>query len=220
MIQGSVETIEARRETTRLTHQAAKSDAMRAAILDAAVNRLSSTGYHASSIKKIAAEGDFSIGALQHHFPSKEDLMVAVAERGLKRGEIFLTRWAEERGAAGLPELIDDSWSSHITSHWYKAMLEIFVAARTDERLCERLAPAIAAYSREAEGRVAALATRDGTDTERLKFLITASRCMLGGFLVQDALAMSKAEIADFIARWGEFLKAELDRSGAKARPA
>lgn len=203
-----------------LSHQAAKSDAMRAAILDAAVSRLSESGYHASSIKKIAGDGEFSIGAIQHHFPTKEDLMVAVAERGLGRGESFLTRWAEEKGVDGLPALIVDSWQNHINSPWYKAMLEIFVAARTDEGLRLRLAPAITAYSREAEVRVATLATRGGTDAGQLKFLIAASRCMLAGFLVQDALAMSKAEIAEFIARWGNFLKAEIDCGGAKRGPA
>lgn len=219
MILSSVETMEAEREIARPTHQAAKSDAMRALILDAAVNRLSETGYHATSIKKIAGDGDFSIGAIQHHFPTKEDLMVAVAERGLRRGESFLTRWAEEKGVTALPSLITDSWTSHINSPWYKAMLEIFVAARTDEGLRLRLAPAIAAYSVEAEGRVAVLAARDGTDPEQLKFLIAVSRCMLAGFLVQDALAMSKAEAAQFIARWGAFLQAEFDRGGAKRGP-
>lgn len=207
-------------EEVRPTHQAAKSDAMRSAILDAAVNKLSLTGYHATSIKKIAADGAFSIGAIQHHFPTKEDLMVAVVERALRRGATYLTRWFEEKGTAGLPGLIADSWAGQINSDWYKAMLEIFVAARTDDGLRLRLAPAIAAYSRDAEGGVAAFAAPQGADAGHMKFLIAASRCMLGGFLVQDALAMDKAEVTDFIARWGAFLKAELDRSGAKVSPA
>jgi len=200
-------------ESRRPTPQAAKSDAMRSAILDAAVACLAATGYHATSIKKIAVRGGFSIGALQHHFASKEELMTAVAERALARGESYLTRWMEKSGAAGLPALVADSWAGQINSPWYLALLEIFVAARTDEGLRSRIAPAIADYSRQAEGRVAGLAARKSGDVARMKFLITATRCLLGGFLVQDALAMEKAEVAAFIARWSEFLETELARA-------
>ena len=114
---------------------------MRAAILERAVAKLSRLGYHATSIKKIAADGDFSIGAIQHHFPTREDLMVAVVEQALKRGGTYLTRWVETHGAAGLPALVADSWVGQINSPWYKAMLEVFVAARTDDSLRARIAP-------------------------------------------------------------------------------
>ncbi|MEZ5792312.1 MAG: helix-turn-helix domain-containing protein [Nitratireductor sp.] len=94
--------------------QAAKSERMRGAILDEAVGRLAELGYHATSIKKIAAEGGFSIGALQHHFPSKEELMVAVVEKALERAERYVMRFVE-RGRASLGSMIEASWDEQIT---------------------------------------------------------------------------------------------------------
>lgn len=186
---------------------------MRAAILDTAVSRLAELGYHATSIRKIAAEGDFSIGALQHHFPSKEDLVVAVVERALDRAERYVAKWVERHGPdAGLAALVEDSWSGQINSPWYKAMLEIFVAARTDQGLRKRIAPAIQTYSRETEERIAALVGKGGHDRDRVRFLLTVSRCMMGGFLVQDALAMPKSEVVSFIRQWGAFLGAQLGK--------
>ena len=191
--------------------QAAKSERMRGAILDEAVGRLAELGYHATSIKKIAAEGGFSIGALQHHFPSKEELMVAVVEKALERAERYVMRFVE-RGRASLGSMIEASWDEQINSSWYKAMLEIFVAARTDETLRARVAPAIERYSRETEARLSALLAPDA-GSDKAAFLLTVSRCMLGGFMVQDALAMPRAEISTFIRRWAEFLDANLKGS-------
>lgn len=182
------------------------------AILDTAVAKLSELGYHATSIKKIAAEGDFSIGAVQHHFPTKIDLMAAVVERALRRAERYVARWVESRSKpASMAALVADSWAEQINSPWYQAMLEVFVAARTHARLRERIAPAIRTYSLDAENRIAALVGRDGESPERVRFLLTVSRCMLGGFLVQDALAMPQAEISEFIRRWGAFLDNQFD---------
>ncbi|MEZ5870834.1 MAG: TetR/AcrR family transcriptional regulator [Nitratireductor sp.] len=188
--------------------QAVKSERMRSAILDKAVGRLAELGYHATSIKKIAAEGGFSIGALQHHFPSKEELMVAVVEKALERAERYVLRFVE-RGHTNLGSVIEASWDEQINSPWYKAMLEIFVAARTDEALRARVAPAIERYSRETEARLSHLLAPE-TGGDKATFLLKVSRCMLGGFMVQDALAMPRAEISAFIRRWAEFLDANL----------
>ncbi len=195
--------------------QAQKSARMRSAILDEAVQRLAGDGYHATSIKKIAANGDFSIGAIQHHFATREDLMVAVVERALDRAERYVERFVE-RGGKGIAGLVHASWSQQINSPLYLAMLEVFVAARTDAALRSRIAPAILAYGREAEERIAAKLAGPGADHDRAAFLLTVSRCMMGGFLAQDALAMPKEEIAAFIGRWAAFLEQNLTPAAEK----
>ncbi|MFZ1813728.1 MAG: helix-turn-helix domain-containing protein [Rhizobiaceae bacterium] len=186
--------------------QAAKSERMRAAILDEAVRTLSEMGYHATSIKKIAAQGGFSIGAIQHHFRSKEALMVAVVEKALLRAERFFERFGAGSGDMGA--MVRESWAKQINSPWYMAMLEILVAARTDRTLRERVAPALETYARETETRMARLVSggKPGSSEDKAAFLLTVSRCMMGGFLVQDALAMPGTQTASFIERWGQFL--------------
>jgi AcrR family transcriptional regulator len=200
-------------ESGRPGPQALKSERMRAAILETAVRRLAKSGYRATSIKKIAADGDFSIGAVQHHFPSKLELMAAVAERALRRAERHALRLIEIRkGEVGMAEFVADTWERQLGTDWYQAMSEVFVAARTDRGLRDRIAPAVLAYFEATEARIAA-ATRAGKANPALAaFLFSASRCMMGGFMVQDALALPPAKAAGVIARWGRFLEWALAR--------
>lgn len=50
--------------------------ASRERILDAVVSMLSSRGDESVSIRNVAAEAGVSTGSVQHHFPTKEDLIV------------------------------------------------------------------------------------------------------------------------------------------------
>jgi TetR/AcrR family transcriptional regulator, cholesterol catabolism regulator len=53
------------------------------AIVQAAASVFQRQGYHGATMAEIAAEVDLTAGSLYHHFPSKEDLLVAVLETGL-----------------------------------------------------------------------------------------------------------------------------------------
>lgn len=198
--------------------QAQKSERMRSAILETAVKRLAKSGYHATSIKKIAADGRFSIGAVQHHFPAKLELMAAIAERALGRAERHAMRLIETRnGAIGIAELVSDTWERQLATDWYQAMSEVFAAARTDRQLRARIAPAIRAHFAGTEARIAAATLAGRANPDLAAFLLSASRCMMGGFLVQDALAMPAADAARFIARWGRFLEWAMARDDLPA---
>lgn len=66
----------------------------RGRILDAVISVLSSRGAESVSIRNVAAEADASVGAVQHHFPTKEDLIVgamtAVNERFRERARSLM----------------------------------------------------------------------------------------------------------------------------------
>lgn len=53
------------------------------AILKAAATVFYRRGYHGATMADIAAEVNLTAGSLYHHFPSKEDLLCAVLDRGL-----------------------------------------------------------------------------------------------------------------------------------------
>lgn len=55
--------------------------ATRDQILDAAIELISLKGYPEASTQNIAEHAGVSRGALQHHFPSREDLFIAIGER-------------------------------------------------------------------------------------------------------------------------------------------
>lgn len=60
-----------------------KAERTREQLLDAAAKVIATKGYEIATLRAIADEAGFTIGALQGHFPSKLDLAEAAARRGL-----------------------------------------------------------------------------------------------------------------------------------------
>ncbi len=54
-------------------------------ILDAAARLFASHGFHAASMREIAAAAGMLPGSLYYHFPSKDELLLAVYEDGVRR---------------------------------------------------------------------------------------------------------------------------------------
>lgn len=59
----------------------AKTAARRRHIIDAAREVFAARGYHGSSLREVSARAEMSLSNLTHHFPTKEDLLVAVLEQ-------------------------------------------------------------------------------------------------------------------------------------------
>jgi AcrR family transcriptional regulator len=64
--------------------RAPRSDNRLTAVLDAAARLFASKGYSAASMRDIAQACDMLPGSLYYHFAAKEDLLVAVYERGVE----------------------------------------------------------------------------------------------------------------------------------------
>ena len=69
-----------------------------AGILDAAVAVMAEHGYHGTSVRDIAVRAGVSPAALYHHFPSKQQVLVTIMERGV---EALLERTRAAVDAAG-----------------------------------------------------------------------------------------------------------------------
>jgi len=63
--------------------QADRSAATRARILDAVVETIDAVGFVRTTSQRIARGAGVSVGAVQHHFPAKDDILAAVLERSL-----------------------------------------------------------------------------------------------------------------------------------------
>jgi len=57
----------------------------KAEIVDAAERAFAVTGYHGGSLREIARQLDLSFTSLRHHFPTKEELLIAVLENADNR---------------------------------------------------------------------------------------------------------------------------------------
>ncbi|MXG91248.1 TetR family transcriptional regulator [Nocardioides sp. YIM 123512] len=115
---------------------------MRARLLEATVELLVERGYAGTSTTLVSERAGVSRGAQLHHFPSKQDLVVAAVQhvtevrgRELEEAARRLPRGA--RRTRAVLRMLGDHFSSPV----FAAALELWVAARTDEALLAEVAP-------------------------------------------------------------------------------
>lgn len=134
---------EPRAGTSELGHRSAKSTRSRNQILDAAIDVLIAKGYSGASTLAIQEAAGVSRGKLLHHFPSRDDLLMAAVHH-LARVRIEelpkAIDWPDdpiERISLG----VDTGWST-FHQPYFVASMELWTAARTNERLRSALLPA------------------------------------------------------------------------------
>jgi AcrR family transcriptional regulator len=126
-------------ESDRKPHRARRADS-RALILDAAVQALVSHGYAGASTVVIQRLAGVSRGRLLHYFPSREQLLVAAAQRLAAERIKEMELWFESAPTveAGGLERIDYAvtllWRTFRQPYFWAAM-ELWLAARTDPAL-------------------------------------------------------------------------------------
>ena len=115
---------------------------MRARLLEATVECLVERGFSGTSTTIVSERAGVSRGAQLHHFPTKNDLVVAAVEH------LTEVRGAELAAAArALPQgprrtrAVLEMLGDHFTSPVFTAALELWVAARTDATLLAAVAP-------------------------------------------------------------------------------
>jgi AcrR family transcriptional regulator len=117
----------------------------RARILDAAVACLVESGYAGATTLRIQARAGVSRGRLLHHFPSRDQLLVAASrhlaiERLRRTGERIESLAGGLSGAERLDRAIELMWETFSEPHFWAAV-ELWTAARTNEELRAALLP-------------------------------------------------------------------------------
>ena len=142
-------------------HHARRADS-RALILDAAVQALVSHGYAGASTVVIQRLAGVSRGRLLHYFPSREQLLVAAAQRLAAERIREMELWFETAPAAeaGGAERIDFAvallWRTFRQPYFWAAM-ELWLAARTDPGLSSELASSEHRLGRAIENVIATM---------------------------------------------------------------
>lgn len=80
----------------------AKTTAVRRRILDAALAEFGDTGYYGTTMTQVAARAELSLTGLLHHFPTKDDLVIAALDhRSANYAELLR---AEDDDRSGTPD--------------------------------------------------------------------------------------------------------------------
>jgi AcrR family transcriptional regulator len=124
-----------------------RSQRTRERLLVAAVETLIDKGYAATTVAAVQARAGASRGALLHHYPTKASLLLEAVEFLADAQVEELDRKAAALAATAGPDLqqrtklwLDLMWSS-FASRLFVAVLELWIAARTEPNLRAQLIP-------------------------------------------------------------------------------
>lgn len=117
-----------------------RSAATRRALIEAAVGSLIERGYARTTAVEICRRAAVTRGALLHHFASLADLFAATLTHVYER--LLDGRAAKQAQVSG-EDLVGGLWE-HFSRPEYKAVIELWLAARNEPELGVALLPAIA----------------------------------------------------------------------------
>ena len=194
--------------------QADRSRAMRARLLEATVELLVERGFAGTSTTLVSERAGVSRGAQLHHFPTKNDLVVAAVEhlterRGAELASAAARLPAGRRRTRAVVEMLGD----HFTSPVFAAALELWTAARTDAALLAAVAPLEQRVGRETHRlTVAAL----GADESRpgVRELVQATLDLVRGLGLASAITDDTARRQRILREWADVLDRELATGG------
>jgi len=177
--------------------QQAKSIRAREAICEATIGLLVEFGYAETSLNRVAAKAGFSKGALQHHYPSKEDLIAATLNRLLERP--FKRALKPAKNAE---EALMVAWTKYINTPAYRALLEIFNAARTDDLLQTRISDELLDWGRALDEQSLEQYESISGDDDEVVMLLNMSRSFMRGLLVQESYGNDRVKSLLYIKKW------------------
>ena len=191
------------------TRQQERSDATRARLMAATVDCLVERGWSGTTTTVVAQRAGVSRGAQLHHYPTREELVLAaVAHLGAAR---FAD--ARQRAAAlgpGRTAAVLDMLADLHTGPLFRAMLELWVAARTDDALRAAVVPLEAEVGRETHRLTVELL---GADESRpgVRAAIQQTLDLVRGLGVSGLLSEDSVRRRHVLADWAEHLDTRLE---------
>jgi AcrR family transcriptional regulator len=136
--------------TTRVPPEE-RTRAMRARLLEATVDCLVEHGFSGTSTTLVSERAGVSRGAQLHHFPTKNDLVLAAVQHLTEVRGAELAAAAERLpSGARRTRAVLQMLGEHFASPVFTAALELWVAARTDPALLAMVGPLEQRVGREA----------------------------------------------------------------------
>jgi len=178
---------------------AERSATTRKKLIDAAIDILYKSGYPAATTIEVAKRARVSRGAMLHQFPTRVDLLLAVAQHIIEaNGRYRREQLGTESGLKRFYSAADISWAVHSQPSSI-ALLEIIMATRSDRDLRKGFEPFAKGWvevrRRAAERMAADLGV---SDVAQLDTLITLHQASLRGLalelmFVQDPEGIERA---------------------------
>ncbi|MDP3494111.1 MAG: TetR/AcrR family transcriptional regulator [Hyphomonadaceae bacterium] len=177
-----------------------RSAATRRQILEATVRCLDAWGYGAVTNIKVADEAGVSRGAMMHHFPTRQALIVATVEYAHEKLSEF-RRNELEKYAPGLPRFRAIVDMSVVTQTLPEGMAcnEVRIGSRSDPEIRAAVTPTMSFISDEYGRLVASLAREAGLHPNREVKALTATMAMAARALAINTFTYPRGNIDESV---------------------
>ncbi|MCW2855842.1 MAG: transcriptional regulator, TetR family [Marmoricola sp.] len=185
---------------------------MRQRLLEATAQCLVDCGWSRTSTTLVSQRAGVSRGAQLHHFPTKNDLVIAAVEHLalLRRDELA-------QAAATLPDgpartrAVLEMLGEHFTSDVFVAALELWVAARSDPTLLAALGPFEQVTGRETHKLTVKMLAADESQPGARE-LVQATLDLIRGLGLANTISNDQKRRSKILDRWAAVLEDELPR--------
>ena len=185
---------------------------MRRRLMEATVDSLVELGWAGTTTTVVSRRAGVSRGAQLHHFPSKQDLVVAAVEHLTQRRRDELAQAVGELPETGRTRAVLEVLAAQFTAPVFFAALELWVAARSDAELRASVAPLERRVGRETHSYAVALL---GVDESRgsNRQLVQATLDLLRGLGLAASLSDDRTRRAAVLDAWADVLDRQLEVS-------
>jgi AcrR family transcriptional regulator len=166
---------------------AERTAAMRKRLIEAAIDCLTEHGYGATTLQIVTDTAGASRGAILHHFPSKVDLMIAVAEYAAEKQNRHVARLLADT-TPGMDRYLGITMATWDAMQRPPAiaLLEIMMGSRSDPDLGERFPAVIEALEKHQREGVWEQAQSVGiTDREQVEAMTLLHNAAMRGLAME-----------------------------------
>jgi len=181
---------------------------MRARLLEATVEVLQERGFANTTTTLVSERAGVSRGAQLHHFPTKNELVVAAVAHVMERRAQDLRAAVADLHGASTRKVIR-MLGEYFASPGFKAALELWVAARTDPDLHAAVAPLERHLGRETHRLTVDMLGADESEPG-VRELIQATLDLCRGLGLADALSDDARRRARILDEWVKVLEKEI----------
>lgn len=185
---------------------------MRLRLLEATVDCLVELGWAGTTTTVVSQRAGVSRGAQLHHFPSKQDLVVAAVDHLTQLRREDMARSAEQLSDEGRVRAVLELLAAQFTSPVFFAALELWVAARTDAELQKLVGPLERRIGRETHVYAVELLGIDESKGDNRQ-LVQATLDMVRGLGLAASLTDDTKRRATILDSWATVLEHELELS-------
>ncbi len=195
-----------------------RSAAMRARLIDATLESMLECGYARTTMVEIVERAGVTRGALNHHYQSKDDLIVEAVSYLLQKTSAEIREFAQsvQEGSITLSDFLDRGWEI-FSGPFFMVTLEQITASRHNEMLRERLILVTREFHKALDDTWNSFFSNEQSSDPQLETIFNATLCLLRGMGVQTVLRNDPEYYQRLLTFWKDML---MKRTSIKAKPA